>query len=269
MWSERFGRDLRADSNLPRMLLSAALRRNRDGLVLFSTTRPERAQVAAEAATQSVGAIGCRGGNVQRIRRRDSARLPGGYAAAMIEDLRTTSEDINIQEELVVIGAGPAGIVVALEAARNGHSVVLLESGQLTFDPTAQELSEAAAWDRHRHAPVSLAVRRQVGGTSVIWGGAAYPLTRWISRLARSWVCRPGRSTTRPYRATSSGPVTGWSAAGLPSALPSLSHLPEGIVPGFTDDGVLGSSLERWSLPDRLWRRLSGAAWNGHRMSGC
>jgi D-threo-aldose 1-dehydrogenase len=54
MWSERFGRDLRADSNLPRMLLSAALRRNRDGLVLFSTTRPERAQVAAEAATQSV-----------------------------------------------------------------------------------------------------------------------------------------------------------------------------------------------------------------------
>jgi D-threo-aldose 1-dehydrogenase len=53
MWSERFGRDLRKDSNLPRMLLSAALRRNRDGLVLFSTTRPERAQVAAEAATQS------------------------------------------------------------------------------------------------------------------------------------------------------------------------------------------------------------------------
>jgi D-threo-aldose 1-dehydrogenase len=54
MWSERFGRDLRADSNLPRMLLSAALKRNRDGLVLFSTTRPERAQVAAEAAAQSV-----------------------------------------------------------------------------------------------------------------------------------------------------------------------------------------------------------------------
>jgi D-threo-aldose 1-dehydrogenase len=53
MWSERFGRDLRAESNLPRMLLSTALRRNRDGLVLFSTTRPERAQVAAQAAIQS------------------------------------------------------------------------------------------------------------------------------------------------------------------------------------------------------------------------
>jgi D-threo-aldose 1-dehydrogenase len=53
MWSERLGRDLTAESNLPSMLLSAALRRNRDGLVLFSTTRPERARVAAEAATQS------------------------------------------------------------------------------------------------------------------------------------------------------------------------------------------------------------------------
>jgi D-threo-aldose 1-dehydrogenase len=53
MWSERFGRDLRAESNLPRMLLSAALRRNRDGLVLFSTTHPERTQAAAEAATQN------------------------------------------------------------------------------------------------------------------------------------------------------------------------------------------------------------------------
>lgn len=53
MWSERLGGDLTAESNLPRMLLSAALRRNRDGLVLFSTTHPERARVAAEAAIQS------------------------------------------------------------------------------------------------------------------------------------------------------------------------------------------------------------------------
>ena len=85
------------------------------------------------------------------------------------------SEDIDIQAELAVIGAGPAGIVVALEAAKHGLSVVLLESGKPTFDPTVQELSEAAEWDRHRHAPVSLAVRRQVGGTSVIWGGRCVP----------------------------------------------------------------------------------------------
>jgi hypothetical protein len=52
-WSDRLGEDLTTESNLPRMLLSGALRRNKDGLVLFSTTRPERARVAAEAATRS------------------------------------------------------------------------------------------------------------------------------------------------------------------------------------------------------------------------
>jgi aryl-alcohol dehydrogenase-like predicted oxidoreductase len=53
LWNERLGVDLTAESCLPRMLLSAALRRNGAGPVLFSTTRPERARVAAEAATQS------------------------------------------------------------------------------------------------------------------------------------------------------------------------------------------------------------------------
>ena len=37
------------------MLLSAALRRNVAGPVLFTTTRPERGRVAAEAAIQSAG----------------------------------------------------------------------------------------------------------------------------------------------------------------------------------------------------------------------
>lgn len=52
-WSERLGMDLTEESSLPKVLLGAALRRNLAGPVLFSTTRPERATVAAEAATQT------------------------------------------------------------------------------------------------------------------------------------------------------------------------------------------------------------------------
>src|ERR1700728_306337 len=96
----------------------------------------------------------------------------------MIEDLGTLNEDITIDTDLAVVGAGPAGIVVALEAASHGLSVVLIESGGRSFDPAVQDLSEAATWDRHRHAPLSLAVRRQVGGTSVIWGGRCVPFDR-------------------------------------------------------------------------------------------
>lgn len=53
LWSERLGVDLTEESSLPKILLGASLRRNVDGPVLFSTTRAERAQMAAEAAIQS------------------------------------------------------------------------------------------------------------------------------------------------------------------------------------------------------------------------
>jgi D-threo-aldose 1-dehydrogenase len=52
MWNERLGTDLANESILPKMLLSIALQRNTAGPVLFSTTRPQRMKVAAEAAIQ-------------------------------------------------------------------------------------------------------------------------------------------------------------------------------------------------------------------------
>jgi choline dehydrogenase-like flavoprotein len=167
----------------------------------------------------------------------------------MIERFSTLSEDANINTELAVIGSGPAGIVIALEAAKHGLSVVLLESGDVSFDPAIQELSEAAEWDRRRHAPLSLAVRRQVGGTSVIWGGRCVPFD-------------PVDFAERPFLQVPSWPVgyaeiqeyfqrsCNWMVCGQPVFTTSrLPHLPHGIVPGFVDGDILGSSLERWSLP--------------------
>jgi len=45
------------------------------------------------------------------------------------------AEGRRIEAEVAVVGAGPAGIIVALELARAGHQVVLLESGGERFDP--------------------------------------------------------------------------------------------------------------------------------------
>lgn len=53
VWSERLQMDLAEEATLPKMLLSAALRRNLAGPVLFSTTRAERARVAVDAASRS------------------------------------------------------------------------------------------------------------------------------------------------------------------------------------------------------------------------
>lgn len=52
-WSDRLGVDLAQESGLPKALLSAALRRNTAGPVLFSTTRPERVLVATAAAART------------------------------------------------------------------------------------------------------------------------------------------------------------------------------------------------------------------------
>jgi D-threo-aldose 1-dehydrogenase len=51
-WSERLGVDLQSESALPQMLLQAALARNPGGPVLFSSTKPARVGLAAEAATK-------------------------------------------------------------------------------------------------------------------------------------------------------------------------------------------------------------------------
>jgi choline dehydrogenase-like flavoprotein len=172
----------------------------------------------------------------------------------MIEELGTLGEDIAAEADLAVVGAGPAGIVVALEAARHGHSVVLIESGSRSFDPAVQDLSEAAAWDRHRHAPLSLAVRRQVGGTSVIWGGRCVPFDP-VDFAQRSFPGVPAWPVGYETMSGYFGRACDWmmcgravfSASGIPG-------LPPGIVPGFVDGDVLGSSLERWSVPTNFGR---------------
>ena len=167
----------------------------------------------------------------------------------MIEDLGTLGEDITIETQLAVVGAGPAGIVVALEAARHGLSVVLLESGNRSFDPALKDLSEAAEWNPHRHAPVSLTVRRQVGGTSVIWGGRCVPYDP-MDFAPRTFLGTPTwpidyKEVERYFQRACDWMVCGRAAF----STRELPHLPSGIVPGFVDGSVLGSSLERWSLP--------------------
>jgi hypothetical protein len=167
----------------------------------------------------------------------------------MIEDLGALRDDVGMAADLAVVGAGPAGIVVALEAAKQGISVVLIESGGRTFDQGVQELAEAAQWDRHRHAPLSLSTRRQVGGTSNIWGGKCVPFD-------------PVDFIARPYLGTPAWPVgykeiqgyfqraCDWMVCGRAVFdAAQVPNVPDAIVPGFVDDGVLGSSLERWSLP--------------------
>lgn len=150
---------------------------------------------------------------------------------------------------LVVIGAGPAGIVCALEAAKRGVDVVLIETGNRKQSPEYQKLSEAHRQHPDVHAPVELAISRQLGGTSSIWGGRCVPYDRvdFVERdVAPDSAWPVTYEDVQPYfeRACE------WMVCGRPTFdVAELDHLPRQMIAGLEDGDVSTSSLERWSLP--------------------
>ena len=76
---------------------------------------------------------------------------------------------------VLIVGAGPAGIVQALELRRHGVEVTMLAGGPDGFNADFQALADAEIADLSRHAPMQIAVRRALGGTSLLWGGRCVP----------------------------------------------------------------------------------------------
>jgi choline dehydrogenase-like flavoprotein len=79
------------------------------------------------------------------------------------------------EADVCIVGAGAAGIAMALELIESNLEVLLLESGGFEFDPQTQSLYEGAVADERLH---SLPVRfrqRQFGGSTTIWGGRCVP----------------------------------------------------------------------------------------------
>ena len=97
------------------------------------------------------------------------------------------SVDSELRADLAIVGAGPAGIVTALEIAEAGFDVVLVESGRGAHDPRSQALGDAETLDGDLHAPMSMATRRGIGGASAIWGGRCVPFDP-VDFDRRPWV---------------------------------------------------------------------------------
>lgn len=175
-------------------------------------------------------------------------------AAKLGEDIHRPEPSEEIEADVAIVGAGPAGIVLALELARANHRVLLLESGDSDFDREVQRLGDTVGGDPH-HVEMSLATRRQVGGASNIWGGRCVPFDpidfepRAIAGEAR-WPLGYEEIARYLQRACD------WSVCG--SAIFESRDIPEladrSIVPGFQDGEVRAGTLERWSLPTNFGR---------------
>lgn len=91
-----------------------------------------------------------------------------------------------IESELCIIGAGPAGLVLADQLAASGRDVVLLESGLPSGDAGAQALNEGVVLGA-TYRDLTTTRHRALGGTTALWNtpapggvGAKYvPLDAW------------------------------------------------------------------------------------------
>jgi choline dehydrogenase-like flavoprotein len=88
----------------------------------------------------------------------------------MIRDLREAGPQPGVQSDIVVVGAGAAGITLAVELARLGKSVTLLEAGGRTIGESTQDPYRSETSLRP-HRGIHEGRFRVHGGTTTQWGG--------------------------------------------------------------------------------------------------
>ncbi|MDT8408924.1 MAG: GMC family oxidoreductase [Wenzhouxiangellaceae bacterium] len=110
----------------------------------------------------------------------------------MIEDIRSSLENGSTADfDLVIIGAGPAGITLAREMAGRGQKIALLEAGGMEPPgPQARALYDGDVTGLSY--PLAASRQRFFGGTSNHWGGWCRPLDE-SDFQSRDWM-----------------PLTGW-----------------------------------------------------------
>jgi choline dehydrogenase-like flavoprotein len=174
-------------------------------------------------------------------------------------DAANIAPGAELTADVAIVGAGPAGIVLARELSASRLNVLLLESGRETFDARIQALGDAELADEH-HVATELATRRQLGGASNTWGGRCVPFDQvdFEKRDVTGGIAWP---VTYDELARYFAGACDWLRCGRPVF--SARELPEladrALVPGLRDSDVLASSLERWSLPTNFAREYGRA----------
>src|SRR5258708_24346578 len=108
----------------------------------------------------------------------------------MIVDARKAGLPDRTAFDLVIIGAGAAGISVALALAKTRITIALVEAGGDRFSVKEQEFYAGDSVVPETHSPAHLYRRRILGGSTSIWGGRCIPFDP-IDFQARDWMAHP------------------------------------------------------------------------------
>jgi choline dehydrogenase-like flavoprotein len=104
----------------------------------------------------------------------------------MLADLTSLDDGATIGADVAIIGAGPAGITLAMELLGTGLEVALIESGGLDYEDDTQVLYDGDVTGLI-YFPLDSARLRYLGGSSNHWDGQSVPLQP-IDFIHRPWV---------------------------------------------------------------------------------
>jgi choline dehydrogenase-like flavoprotein len=174
----------------------------------------------------------------------------------MIVDARDQSVALDHEPSIAIVGAGAAGITLALAFAEKGIRCLVLEAGGERLDHTAQSFYRAASISPHDHGPVHLGRRRVLGGTTAIWGGRCIPFDP-IDFEDRPWIPYARWPITyedvahyypEALELCQAGPALFRAGEALPGSSPML-------VDSATNADVILDRIERFSEPTHFGRR--------------
>lgn len=113
----------------------------------------------------------------------------------MLIDARDVPSSEIIDADLCVVGAGAAGITLALQFIDKPYKVVVLEAGGLKPDSVTQSLYAGDVVGLPCVRP-DLSRSRFFGGSTNCWGGWCRPLDE-VDMLGRTWIPNSGWPITR------------------------------------------------------------------------
>ncbi len=105
-------------------------------------------------------------------------------------DARELENNSLIEGDICIVGAGAAGISIALDWLDTSYKVILLEGGGFNYDTRVQQLYQGKTTGQ-KYYPLMSSRLHSFGGTTALWGGFCAPFDA-IDFKKRDWVEHSG-----------------------------------------------------------------------------
>jgi choline dehydrogenase-like flavoprotein len=174
----------------------------------------------------------------------------------MIRDSKQVETGETLHGDICIVGAGAAGIALALQFEHGGQSVLVLESGGWRDEPATRALMQGRVDGPLPHPPLHRFRRRGFGGATTIWGGRCVPFDP-SDFSHRPWM--PGKGWPIAYEAVLPHYAQAAKLCEVGDFVFSAqSALRDGMRPtlaGFQPGSFTDDSIERFSCPTNFAAR--------------